>query len=651
MDKSMNKAFAKTTMTSLFLGALSFTLSCGTKGSTTLKETAAPAKIEQAPPDGEPTSESSAATVSTYYGNAKVLLDKYCVSCHGATPVNDAPAGFTLGGYEDIGSVKGAFSKINEIKTRIKSGSMPPESAGLALTEEDKDVLLGWIDAGALKGIAPAEVKSIRPVLNFVNPSDTGAVAGDSFEIQIALTGAPSTAKWALYYSEVNGAISAGAVIADNIPASQTVIVWDTSAITPNTYYLYAVVSDKSEASKFPAKGAVAVTRAPKVTLTSHQGNQIFKNSTGASTISWTMANINGLTIHYQLEYSSNGGATYQPIPGAEDLLDTLSFSGWNIADTTAYPQGTGYKVRVSAIDKSGANPKILSLSASPTPFGIADQAFTYYGNVYPIFLARGCTACHGNGQVNVDKFAADEGEFPLIGAFQLQNRLGSDVVLGTNGTMRIKAPNFTTADFDVVKLWKWDSAAVGVFDGLKLTSHKGNVTFLTSASPSVITWEFGASPPTNGAIRYTITASRDGNDVPLLAAASLVPKSYSWDLSSLPIDHRYEVTVTAVVTDVNLAVVSTKIAKSTIKFAITDHVYTYFGDVLPKLVTLGCGGCHIAGNASGGYNINLPTATNLANLATRTRPGTGNMPAAGGLAELDWMSIRIWDSQGRREN
>jgi mono/diheme cytochrome c family protein len=637
----------RTTTTSLVFCALSSLISCGEllvptsgKDSTTIRDQTA--TIIQAPPEAAVETDTVPQELSprSYHADAKALLEKYCVSCHGGEPSNNAPAEFTLGIYEDIGQLKGAFSSASRIKVRIEDGTMPPKSADLPLPEEDKAILVEWINGGALKGVAPEEIKQLRPTLQFINPPEAGVVVGDSFQIQIALTDAVPGATWTLYYSDIKGANSDGRLIVENIPATQTAFTWDTSGIAQGTYYLYAVLSNKSKSITFPAKGPVEVTRAPKVTLTSHQGNQIFKNQTGSGTISWTMINSRDLTVHYQLEYSSNGGETYLAIPGAEDLVNTLTFTGWNITNTTDYAEGTGYKLRVSAIDKSNVNPRIISFSESPNRFGITDRVLNYYGDIYPIFLGRGCLACHGNGKVNVGNFAGDEYDFPSVGAFQSQNPLVSDALLGINGTMRIKASNFTNADFDLVKLWKWDGAAGGVYNSLNLLSHKGSTVFQRSVSPSVISWDF-PNPPAN-LNKYAVHIFRNGTEI--VNFQNGAGKTFSWDISALPDDHRYKVKVTAL----SVADVEIKSVESTTNFAVADHVYTYFGDVVPKLTMLGCGSCHNAGAALAAYDINLPTEANLANLATRTSPGTGNMPAALGLSENDWMAIRIWDTGGR---
>jgi mono/diheme cytochrome c family protein len=634
----------------LWLATVISLASCGAdKGSTTLAPIdhgGQPAVVET---PAQPVAEDPATSdpvIPTYYGDAKALLDKYCLSCHGSPSSAGAPTEFNLAVYEDIGPFKGAFSMAAKIGGALTADKMPPPSVALQLTDEDKATLLAWVEGNALKGDAPELGEKVFPSLSFINPPDAGTVAGDSLEINVALADARKTTKWSIHFASEKGAVSGGLTIADNIPATQTTYAWDTSVVDPGTYYLYAVVTDGTDQLKFPAKGAVQVTRAPVVTLTSHQGEQIFKNQVGPGNITWTMINANGATFHYTLEFSSDNGTTYLPIPGGEDVNNLFSFSGWNIANTADYPRSSRYKVRVSAIDKSAADPKVVSQSASPKGFGIADQNFTYFGDVYPVLVARGCSGCHGNGQVNVGNFAVSEFDFPPTGAFQMQNRLTADAVLGPSGSMRTKAPAFTNADFDLVKLWKWDGASVGTFDGLKLTSHTGNTVFLKSASPSVITWTY-LVPPSGVTLKYNVEASVNGVPVVLPAATNLTNQLYSWDISGLTVDHRYKVKVTALNSVGSVFVGS---VESTGNFAIADHEYTYAGDVLPKLTALGCGGCHSLGNASGGFNIQIPaTLSSAANLAIRTKPGTGNMPTAGGVSETDWLPIRIWDTSGRK--
>lgn len=90
-----------------------------------------------------------------YHHDAVAVLDRYCNTCHTAGGI----APFTLTDYQAAQGHAGA------IKAAVTAGTMPPWMAAdtgvplrysRAMRQQDKDLLLGWIDGGAVEG-DPAE--------------------------------------------------------------------------------------------------------------------------------------------------------------------------------------------------------------------------------------------------------------------------------------------------------------------------------------------------------------------------------------------------------------------------------------------------------------------------------------------------------------
>jgi hypothetical protein len=91
-----------------------------------------------------------------YCTDAKPLLDRYCVDCHGPV-VNLGPLHLRLDVYESDGGGPGARLAAPYLRRPVASGSMPPPvldagdgDGGRAFpTEEERRTLLEWIDVGA----------------------------------------------------------------------------------------------------------------------------------------------------------------------------------------------------------------------------------------------------------------------------------------------------------------------------------------------------------------------------------------------------------------------------------------------------------------------------------------------------------------------
>jgi hypothetical protein len=82
----------------------------------------------------------------TWTNDVQPLLADHCTLCHGSPPNRGAPADFRLDVYDDVGSVRGAFSEASTIVHVVNSGAMPP---GGAMGPNGKALLQLWLTNGA----------------------------------------------------------------------------------------------------------------------------------------------------------------------------------------------------------------------------------------------------------------------------------------------------------------------------------------------------------------------------------------------------------------------------------------------------------------------------------------------------------------------
>jgi hypothetical protein len=117
---------------------------------------------------------SDEASVPTYYGEAKAIIDARCATCHQAGDIGP----FSLTTYEEVSAFVGA------VRASIVNGTMPPWQPSddcntyldnYDLTPDEKGVLLAWLDGGAPEGDPASEPMSLDP---------TGS---GSFEVDISL--------------------------------------------------------------------------------------------------------------------------------------------------------------------------------------------------------------------------------------------------------------------------------------------------------------------------------------------------------------------------------------------------------------------------------------------------------------------------------
>ena len=118
------------------------------------------------------------AKAPTYYGEALGPFSRNCAECHRpeAPNLGGAQAPFSVLSYEE------AKLWAPVISLRLKDGSMPPWGAHRQhlgtfkneryISDEDKQVLIDWVEAGALEGEPDVQPASAESELALSTPSN-----------------------------------------------------------------------------------------------------------------------------------------------------------------------------------------------------------------------------------------------------------------------------------------------------------------------------------------------------------------------------------------------------------------------------------------------------------------------------------------------
>ncbi len=650
--------------TTIVIGLVSFIVSCGTQvDKKTLRKASASAAAETPKPtdsgqnddatgnnqsDDENKEPNDEEKPLTYLTDTKPILDEACVKCHNIPVTNGAPETFTLAYYDDVGKIKGVGSSLEALKKVIKEGAMPADAH--TLSDDQKVTMLTWIDEGGEKGEGD-ELDPPKPGLYFISPAEDEVMKVDqSVEIKVQRVRLEDTISWKLYYSTEPESVSTGTLIAENLTGADTTVTWDTSAVRPTKYFIYAIakLTDDTDVI-YRAEGQVEVTREPVLSLNSHDGEELHLNSS-LPDIEWEVANAAGYDLRYIVEYKVAGG-DYQVIPGADGIAATTF--AWDISNTMTYPEAASYMIRISAYDSRDTE-KFVAKVESKSAFGIAAAEKTYWQDVYPKF--SGCEGCHTGEGSGVGIFNMEDYSLTLQGAFQNQERLSKSL----RKTMPPGDPaSFPEADLEVVKLWDWGGGAEGTPSDpqpvVNLTSFQLDDVVIVNAVDSFnIEWE---SANIDGlTVTYVVEYKKGADAYQVIPGAeALTVTSFSWDTShtmKYPIDDSYKIRVKLMVDG---EMVARSIAESQKGIGIVNRALTYTNDIKPGLTNAMCQNCHMAGNAPGGYDIENFAYFNVAGkdqvLYDRLGPN-GNMPPGNPntYPAADLLLIKLWIWSGSNE-
>ena len=87
-------------------------------------------------------------TEYTYEEDVKPLLDRFCVPCHGTAPNKKVAGNFVLDRYEAQGAELGIEKMVERIAIRTGNGTMPPASFADKPTDQEKEIIVDWANAG-----------------------------------------------------------------------------------------------------------------------------------------------------------------------------------------------------------------------------------------------------------------------------------------------------------------------------------------------------------------------------------------------------------------------------------------------------------------------------------------------------------------------
>jgi len=138
---------------------------------------------------------------------------------------------------------------------------------------------------------------------------------------------------------------------------------WDTTSVSDGTYWIRITVYDGSQYSSDLSDASFTIyngsgNKAPQVTLISPVGGEMFSKK---ALIVWNATDSDGDELTITLEYSDDGGTTYNTI--ASGLSNTSSYI-WDISSLQA---GSNYLVKITASDGS-----VSTSQRSDEPFTIA---------------------------------------------------------------------------------------------------------------------------------------------------------------------------------------------------------------------------------------------------------------------------------------
>lgn len=388
------------------------------------------------PPDGS----------LTYYNFAKDVLDEYCVPCHDGTVAAGGGTDFTLAVFDSVDSLAGVSAKAERSKVRLNLGDMPPAGSPQP-SDEVRQKLIDWIEAGAAKGTTEAEAQT----LTVTAPSTAEmSVQNDRFRIAIELNDIPADAVWTAYYSLSPGT-TGGTLIAasENLPISTTFVDWDTSALPAATYYIYVTLKLGTRVLAVDAaSGSIKIqpNGAPSVSLTG-----IWKSGNGVVTLPTSVlfsgVDPEGDATTVTLEYSLNSGATW-----------TVAVADQQNANNTVLwmpPSFPGYsaraRVRLTLKDPEGNE----SVDQTQLDLGLTDGALTWVNFLQPL-AAASCagSTCHdagGDADGYMDRSDFTNGVKP--------NAAAIDAAVWNGSMPEAGSPALTEAEKAKVRIWYWQGA------------------------------------------------------------------------------------------------------------------------------------------------------------------------------------------------
>jgi uncharacterized repeat protein (TIGR01451 family) len=361
----------------------------------------------------------------------------------------------TLGGTTDKWGLTWAPSDINSADFTVRINK------GTAVT----DIYLDWIRVTVYYNNSP-------PTLTVDEPDGTGdtVTVGDNYTIQYDLADSDDVVTVAFYYDTNNSGLDGTAITGACAAAAEgtnATCTWDTTGMTPGTYYVYGITDDgiNPQVSDYsPGQitiNAVVYQPDSMIKLSSEGDGSYLTDDTYEASASAQVKSqgvVSGSTASYSIKFQNDGNTT-------DSLVITGTATGSNFTvqylddtatDRTTDVTGAGYNISSLA---AGAS-KIWTLNVTPD----GDPSPVAGGTSYDVTI----TATSSNDGAKIDQVKATtsstSANLTLVKIADKGTAIPGDeityTVTATNGASLSSAPNvFVTDDIDANTGFKMSGA------------------------------------------------------------------------------------------------------------------------------------------------------------------------------------------------
>jgi len=335
----------------------------------------------------------------TYLENIAPILQRACVSCHGAaTSTAEARNCVRLDRWETAadptqlctdtatgGEIFGVHDGGPMIVDNVVTGRMP--LSDMPLPAAEIQTFERWRDAGY-----PKRAPNQPPTIQFVTPPPSGVtVCQPSCTYAVGYATADpdgDSVTWSLTWSSATRT----GTFATRLAGGSGSVMIDASTLASGTYTLTARLDDGTAQVTSAAAGTLTVpaghNAAPTVTVAAPNGGESYYNDRPV-TISWVGDDPDGAMLTYDV---SAVGATTIAIQTLAAPVGPAQVT-WTPPGVTAL---TSFRIEVTAHD--GGTPSLSATDRSDATFAISPppQAVSFASQIQPIFNAS-CqgTQCH----------------------------------------------------------------------------------------------------------------------------------------------------------------------------------------------------------------------------------------------------------------
>lgn len=237
---------------------------------------------------------------------------------------------------------------------------------------------------------------------SFVEPSEEAQSPGKNGEVavKVQFEQAADDATWDLYYTAAEDTLTPPTKVFSARPATGNTYDWDTASVPSGEYKLQLILHSDGKQVGATSSGTIAVGSSgdgnvsPRLSLNGiwTGGGAVTKSSNVE--IDYDAFDADSDPVSLKIELSSDGGQSYRTITTGHSDLNTYV---WDLAGEDNVPEGTNYRIRITATDGNGGE----TVAESSSSFGIAANDYTYDGTIRNILMQCGGSSCHDTGTSN----------------------------------------------------------------------------------------------------------------------------------------------------------------------------------------------------------------------------------------------------------